>query len=117
MMNFKTLFAVAGLSLALSSAANAAVYSFQGSDTLAAVMSDAIIASGMNGEIGYTGGGSGKGEAAMVAGEQGIAPMSREVTADAIEKGRAAGVSFVARVIALDGLGIFVNRANALAGL
>ncbi len=94
-----------------------AVYQFQGSDTLAGVITDAIIAAGMNNELGYLGGGSGKGEEAIVKGDQGIAPMSRDMKADAIEKGKTRGVSFVDHVIALDGVGVFVNKANQLAAL
>ncbi len=93
------------------------VASFQGSDTLAGVMTDAIIAAGMNEEIVYTGGGSGKGETALVNGEQGIAPMSREAKPEAIELARTRGVSLIPHVIALDGVGVFVHASNSLAGL
>lgn len=106
------------LALAAVTSTNAfAVYSFQGSDTLSGVMSDAIIAAGMNNEIGYLGGGSGKGEDAIVKGDQGIAPMSRDMKPEAIEKGKTRGVSFVDHVIGLDGVGVFVNKANATTGL
>ena len=100
--------------LALASVrAEAAAYQFQGSDTLAGVISDAIIAAGMNNEMAYIGGGSGKGEEAVVKGDQGIAPMSRDMKPEAIQKGAARGVTFVDHVIALDGVGVFVNGANA----
>lgn len=102
--------------LAWSGSAHA-IYQFQGSDTLSGVISDAIIASGMNNEISYLGGGSGKGEDAIVKGDQGIAPMSRDMKAEALEKGKARGVSFLDHVIALDGVGVFVNKGNATAGM
>ena len=94
-----------------------AVYGFQGSDSLAGVMSDAIIAAGMNNEIAYLGGGSGKGEEAIVKGDQGIAPMSREMKPEMMEKGKVRGATFMARVIGLDGVGVFVNKGNATANV
>jgi phosphate transport system substrate-binding protein len=104
--------AVAGWSMPAS-----AVYSFQGSDSLAGVMSDAVIKSGMNKEIAYTGGGSGKGEDAIVKGDQGIAPMSREMKPEMADKAKARGVIFKAYVIGLDGVGVFVNASNATTGM
>lgn len=94
-----------------------AVHGFQGSDTLSGVMSDAIIAAGMNNEIAYLGGGTGKGEEGIVKGDQGIAPMSREMKPEMMEKGKVRGATFVPRVIALDGLSIFVNKTNATSGI
>ena len=112
----KATFAV-GVFLCATSALANSLPSFQGSDTLAGVMTDAIIAAGMDKEIVYTGGGSGKGEAALVNGEQGIAPMSREVKPEAAELARTRGVTLVPHVIALDGVGVFVNNTNTLNGL
>lgn len=63
----------------ISASAFAAPFTFKGSDTLAGMMTDAIQAAGLAEEIQYVGGGSGKGEEAIVAGQQGIAPMSREL--------------------------------------
>lgn len=103
--------------LAGSANTASAVYGFQGSDTLSGVMSDAIIAAGMNNEIAYLGGGSGKGEEGIVKGEQGIAPLSREMKPELIDQGKARGVIFKAHVIALDGLGIFVQKSNATQGV
>lgn len=96
----------------ISASAVAAPFTFKGSDTLAGIMTDAIQAAGLANEIQYVGGGSGKGEEAIVAGQQGIAPMSREMKKDAAAKAVAAGINPVAHPIALDGIGVFVNRAN-----
>jgi phosphate transport system substrate-binding protein len=90
---------------------------FSGSDTLAGVMTDAIIAGGLEQQISYAGGGSGNGEKAIVAGEQGIAPMSREVKPEVLQQATAQGVTLVPHVIGLDGLAIFVNKANMTQGL
>lgn len=102
---------------AISSSAFAAPFTFKGSDTLAGLMTDAIQAAGLAEEIQYVGGGSGKGEEAIVAGQQGIAPMSREMKKDAVSKATAAGIEVVAHPIALDGIGVFVNRANLVGKL
>lgn len=97
-----------------SSTTFAAPFTFKGSDTLAGMMTDAIQAAGLQEEIQYVGGGSGKGEEAIIASQQGIAPMSREMKKEAIAKATAAGVELIAHPIALDGLGVFVNNANPL---
>lgn len=103
------------LGLGLSSAANAQVrQSFQGSDTLAGVMTDALAASGMESQLTYVGGGSTNGEKAILNGEQGLAPMSREVKKEVVESAKAQGVEFIPHVIGLDGVGVFVNRSNAI---
>jgi phosphate transport system substrate-binding protein len=99
---------------ALGSSAFAAPFTFKGSDTLAGVMTDAIQAAGLSDEIQYVGGGSGKGEEAIISGQQGIAPLSREMKKDAAAKAAAAGITPVAHPIALDGIGIFVNGTNAV---
>ncbi|MEN9824812.1 MAG: hypothetical protein RI953_557 [Pseudomonadota bacterium] len=101
----------------VSASAFAAPFTFKGSDTLAGLMTDAIQAAGLQDEIQYAGGGSGKGEEAIVAGQQGIAPMSREMKKDAITKASAVGINLVAHPVALDGLGVFVNRANPVSKL
>lgn len=115
MKNILLLSAVAILGVSANNAH--AVYGFQGSDSLAGVMSDAIIAAGMNNEIGYLGGGSGKGEDAIVKGDQGIAPMSREMKPEMMEKGKVRGATFIARVIGLDGVGVFTHKSNATANV
>lgn len=101
----------------LSSGAFAAPFTFQGSDTLAGIMTDAIQASGLQDEIQYVGGGSSKGEKALISGQQGIAPMSRAAKSDAIAKAAAAGIEVIAHPVGLDGLGVFVNKANTLGKL
>ncbi|MFZ9519636.1 MAG: PstS family phosphate ABC transporter substrate-binding protein [Silvanigrellaceae bacterium] len=98
----------------VSASAFAAPFTFKGSDTLAGLMTDAIQAAGLQDEIQYAGGGSGKGEEALVAGQQGIAPMSREMKKEAAAKAVAAGINPVAHPIALDGIGVFVNRTNVV---
>jgi phosphate transport system substrate-binding protein len=91
--------------------------SFSGSDTLGGVMTDAIIAAGMNQKITYTGGGSGVGEKAMINGEISIAAMSREFKVEALDIAKSKGIVPVAHVVALDGIGIFVNAANPVVSL
>jgi phosphate transport system substrate-binding protein len=90
---------------------------FKGSDTMAGIMTDAIFASGLNNEIVYEGGGSGLGETALVNGEQGIAPMSRAMKTDVVNALKVKGVEAVGHVIALDGIGIFVNSSNTVSGI
>ncbi len=101
----------------ISASAFAAPFTFKGSDTLAGMMTDAIQAAGLAEEIQYVGGGSGKGEEAIAAGQQGIAPMSRELKKEAIAKAAAAGIEVIAHPIALDGLGVFVNKSNPVSKL
>lgn len=96
----------------ISAAAAAAPFTFKGSDTLAGIMTDAIQAAGLQDEIQYVGGGSGKGEEAIVAGQQGVAPMSREMKKEAVAKALASGIELVAHPIGLDGLGVFVHKSN-----
>ena len=87
---------------------------FSGSDTLAGAITDAIIAAGMDQQIQYAGGGSGLGEKGLISGDQGIAPMSREVSAAAMEQLSAKGASVLGHVLALDGLSIFVKGNNGV---
>lgn len=84
---------------------------------MAGIMTDAVVASGMDQVIGYVGGGSGVGEKAFVNGEINITAMSREMKPELAQQMRAAGVEPVAHVIALDGLSIFVNKTNPVAGV
>ncbi len=91
--------------------------SISGSDTLGGVMTDAIIAAGMNQKIAYTGGGSGVGEKAMANAEISITAMSREFKVEALDLAKTKGIVPVAHVIALDGIGIFVNASNPTASL
>ncbi len=107
---------VVGL-LMVSQFAFADKFNFSGSDTLAGVMTDAIIASGLSDRIVYVGGGSGVGEKAIVNSEQALAPMSREIKPEALAQIQAKGQTVTGHVIALDGLAIFVNSQNSLARL
>lgn len=104
------------LTIAASAGAQTKVV-FAGSDTLAGVMTDAIINAGMDQQIQYAGGGSGLAEKGMANGDQGIGPMSREMKADYIAELKAKGVDVIPHVIALDGLAIFVQESNPIASL
>ncbi len=106
-------FALGSMAL-VSSLAQAEVQSIKGSDTLAGVITDAIIASGMDDRLAYTGGGSTLGEGALVAGEQGFAPMSREFKPAALAAAQAKGVAPVAHLVGLDGIGVFVSASNGV---
>lgn len=90
---------------------------FSGSDTLAGVMTDAIIAAGMDSQVQYAGGGSGLAEKALLTGDQGVAPMSREIKPEVLAELQAKGNSVIANVIALDGIAIFVKDGNNVASL
>lgn len=100
------------LLLAASTSAFAQKHPFAGSDTLAGAITDAIIASGMENQIEYVGGGSGNGEKALVNGDQGIAPMSREIKPEVQQQLAAKSISVSPVVLALDGLSIFVKGDN-----
>lgn len=111
----KTTIALATGVLALASTvAHAETKAIEGSDTLFGLMSDAIIGTGLESDLNYVGGGSGKGESAIVEGRQGIAPMSRPAKDDAIAKAKAVGIDLVPHKIGLDGVGVFVNKSNPL---
>lgn len=90
---------------------------FAGSDTLAGSMTDAIIAAGLDQQIQYTGGGSGHGEKGLLAGDQAIAPMSREIKPEVAQQLAAKGIQVTAHVLGLDGISIFVKNENPLASL
>lgn len=97
-------------SLVTSMSAFAAPKGIKGSDTLAGLVSDAIIQGGLENELTYLGTGSGNGEKAAVAGEQGIAPMSREMKKEAKEALKAKGINVVEHVLGLDGIAIFAKQ-------
>ncbi|MGZ3745536.1 MAG: PstS family phosphate ABC transporter substrate-binding protein, partial [Pseudobdellovibrionaceae bacterium] len=103
--------------LLVASTSFAAKHLISGSDTLGGVMTDAIIAAGLDQEISYVGGGSTIGEKAFVNGEIGITAMSREIKPDAAAQLQTAGVTPIAHVVALDGISIFVNKANPAVGI
>lgn len=110
------LFSIFAVVVALANAAQAK-HLISGSDTLGGVMTDAIIAAGMDQNIGYIGGGSGVGEKALVNGEIGLTAMSREMKPEFVAQAKAAGVEVVPHVVGLDGLAIFVNGSNPVQGL
>lgn len=103
--------------LLITAQVHAQKVNISGSDTLGGVMTDAIIASGMNNKISYIGGGSGVGEKALANGEIAITGMSREFKPEIIALAKSKGIEPVAYVIALDGLAILVNKANPLASV
>ncbi len=88
-----------------------------GSDTLAGAMTDVIIQAGLDQSISYVGGGSGVGEKNLLSGDQGIAPMSREVKADVMAALQAQGNSVVGHILGLDGISVVVNTGNSTPNL
>ena len=107
---------ILGLICSLSTLAHAKQL-ISGSDTMAGLMTDAIIAAGMQEDIGYVGGGSGVGEKALLNSEIGLTAMSREMKPEVQNQLIAQGVSVTGYVVALDGLGIFVNNSNTTVGI
>lgn len=87
---------------------------FAGSDTLGGAITDAIVQAGMESQISYIGGGSGNGEKGLISGDQGIAPMSREISPAALQQLSAKSVTVTPLVLALDGLSIFVKGSNPI---
>lgn len=108
---------VAALLVASTAVTAQTKISISGSDTLGGVMTDAIIASGLSQHVAYTGGGSGVGEKALANGEITVTAMSREFKPEVIALAKTKGIDPVGHVIALDGLGIFVNSSNPVASL
>ena len=111
----KTLISLAVFLLSVN--VHAQKVNISGSDTLGGVMTDAIIAAGLNQKIAYIGGGSGVGEKALANGEIAVTGMSREFKPEVIALAKSKGIEPVAHVIALDGLAIFVNKSNPLASV
>jgi hypothetical protein len=100
---------------AVALAANPTGGNWEGSDTLEPVSRDVLLACAEDPVIHYIGGGSGKGQAAMVQGKQQLAPMSRAMnSSDGIcnvtNLSKAAGYR-----IALDGIAI-VNKSTSCVG-
>jgi ABC-type phosphate transport system substrate-binding protein len=85
---------LAVLSTLIGSSSYAAI-GLKGSDTLAGLMTDTLVAAGLEAEINYLGTGSGNGEKALVAGEQAVAPMSREMKPEAMKSLEDKGLSVV----------------------
>ncbi|MET0343105.1 MAG: substrate-binding domain-containing protein [Polyangiales bacterium] len=107
---------VLGSSLVASvSAQTSAPAQLRGSDTLFGVVTQAIGVLGLDTELTYTGGGSGLGETGLRSGTQGIAPMSRALSAAGLQDLQGQGVTPVQHVIGLDGVAVFVKRSEALA--
>lgn len=109
------IFSVTLLEASLSKAQSKQLIS--GSDTLAGVMTDAIVGAGLTELISYVGGGSGVGEKALLNGEIGVTAMSREIKPEIANQLEAVGAHAVPYVLGLDGLGIFVNASSPLAGM
>lgn len=111
----KTLISLAVFFLTIN--VNAQKVNISGSDTLGGVMTDAIIAAGLNQKVAYIGGGSGVGEKALANGEITVTAMSREFNAAALDTAKANGIIPVRHVIALDGIAILVNNSNPTASM
>lgn len=105
------------LALLVSTSAFAAKKSFSGSDTMSGAMIDAIERSNMQDRLQYNAGGSGEGEKGLLAGDQGIAPLSREMKPEVQQQLAAKSVSVTPIVLALDGLSILVKKDNPLPSL
>lgn len=84
----------------------------RGSDTLLDFITDAIARSDLACDLRYEGGGSDEGEAALVAGKQGIAPLSRPLTEAGIAQAQSKGLQLAERTIGLDGVSLFVKADN-----
>jgi ABC-type phosphate transport system substrate-binding protein len=111
-VNKSAFFATASLLLVTGSAYADTAY-FKGSDTLFGVVTDAVNVSGLATELQYLGGGSGTGEAGLLSGTQGIAPMSRAPSADALTTATSKGIVLTSNVIGLDGVSLFTKATNA----
>lgn len=105
------------LVVAFSGSAFADKVVFAGSDTLGGLMSDAITTAGLEEQIQYIGGGSGNGEKGLVAGDQGIAPMSREIKPEVRQQLADKNLTLTEHIVALDGLSIFVKADNGIPSL
>jgi len=101
----------------VSSSAFAQKTVLSGSDTLGGVMTDAIVAAGLNNQVSYIGGGSGVGEKALSNGEIALTGLSRPIKAEAIAAATAKGINVAEHVIGLDGLVILVNKNNTATGV
>jgi ABC-type phosphate transport system substrate-binding protein len=93
-----------GFIMSVSAVRTAAALDLKGSDTLEEVTKDAVGLCSLGGLINYVGGGSGTGQAAMAAGTQQIAPMSRELN------GTACAASASQLLIGLDGISIITSN-------
>jgi phosphate transport system substrate-binding protein len=91
-----------------------------GSDTLvnlALAWAEAWMTANPEVRISVTGGGSGTGIAALVAGTVDIANASREMSAEEIAAARKNGIEPVRRTVALDAIAVVVHPSNPVSGL
>ena len=112
MKNLSIAGVVAGLTVVASSA-HAQPADLRGSDTLFGAVTQAITALQLDPFLHYIGGGSGTGEAGLLAGTQGIAPMSRALSGAALTDLQNQGVTPVQNVIGLDGVSLFKKATDA----
>ena len=103
----------AAIATVAATTAFADVKTIEGSDTMFGLVNDAIVQAGLDGQISYVGGGSGKGETALVEGRQGIAALSRVMKDEAVAKAKNAGISVVPHKVAVDAVVVWVNKNNA----
>ena len=111
-----------GRSAGPASASSRASSSVQcvGSDTLvnlALAWAEAWMTAHPEVRISVTGGGSGTGIAALVAGTVDIANASRAMSAEEIAAARANGIEPVRHVVALDAIAVVVHPSNPVSGL
>jgi hypothetical protein len=85
---------------------------FRGSDTLFGAVTAAISSAELTQRLKYLAGGSGRGETGLVAGTQGIAPMSRLLSTASEMTLFEQGVIPIQEVIGLDGVSLFVAAAQ-----
>ena len=91
-----------------------------GSDTLvnlALAWAEAYMGTRPGVSISVTGGGSGTGIAALVAGTVDVANASRAMSAEEIDAARANGIEPVRHVVALDAIAVVVHPSNPVDGL
>lgn len=102
------------LVLAAAPSTFAAPKLFDGSNTLKNAIDKALNRSGYGQYLEYQGTGSGNGEKGLVNSDFGIAPMSREIKAEAKAAIEARGQTVVTNVLALDAVTLFVKSDNPL---
>jgi phosphate transport system substrate-binding protein len=109
------------LSLALAPAISQAAVTVKGSDTLVILSqrwAEDYMKQNPGKKVQVTGGGSGTGFAALVNGTTDIANASRKIKADEVDKVRQRySVLPVQTSVAMDGVALYVNEANAVSQL
>jgi phosphate transport system substrate-binding protein len=111
---------VAGGSTTAGAASRTSSLQCIGSDTLvnlALAWAEAWMSLRPEVRISVTGGGSGTGIAALVAGTVDIANASREMSAEEIAAARENGIEPVRRTVALDAIAVVVHPSNPVTGL